>query len=423
MKEKWTNDMQRRMGNYEKKAPEGLLDGIKKEMIRRDINVMPAAKKKARVIPVWIVRSMEIAALLAIILLIGMRYFKGSNINDIADASQKPSSAMQASIKNRTGNNYEETEKPSSASNAMKAIAQDVSSFFHHRSSSSENQLLAQNQEVSPSILDNNKGTLNENTANELNENKITHNYSLPEHKRPETRPSYAPQYVYPSEHRNHSSLNVGIHYSGILANNSPASEGNYGNYLADVEGLPYGSNVAAAIVKEEKTNHHQPVKIGMEVRYNLDDRWGIQTGLAYSYLQSDFTKVSSSDKDITKQKLHYIGIPVNLIYNLYRNKYLNVYVTAGGEAEKMVKGKAETLSTQNGVLASNTEKNVKMNQLQFSTNAAAGVEYKVSDYFSIYAEPGVSYYFKNGSDVKTFYSDKPLGFSLNLGIRLNINQ
>ena len=63
------------------------------------------------------------------------------------------------------------------------------------------------------------------------------------------------------------------------------------------------------------------------------------------------------------------------------------------------------------------------MNRLQMSANAAAGIEYNLTNHLSIYAEPGASYYFKNGSDLETYYTDKPLKFNLNVGLRLNINE
>ena len=41
----------------------------------------------------------------------------------------------------------------------------------------------------------------------------------------------------------------------------------------------------------------------------------------------------------------------------------------------------------------------------------------------AIYAEPGISYHFDNGSNVTTFYSDNPLAFSLNVGLRFDVNK
>ena len=38
-----------------------------------------------------------------------------------------------------------------------------------------------------------------------------------------------------------------------------------------------------------------------------------------------------------------------------------------------------------------------------------------------VYVEPGVRYYIDNGSRIENYYKDKPVSFSLQLGLRLNI--
>jgi len=47
--------------------------------------------------------------------------------------------------------------------------------------------------------------------------------------------------------------------------------------------------------------------------------------------------------------------------------------------------------------------------------------EFRFSPQLSLYAEPGLGYWFDNGSDIPTYYQDKPLSFSLSLGLRLNL--
>ena len=122
-------------------------------------------------------------------------------------------------------------------------------------------------------------------------------------------------------------------------------------------------------------------------------------------------------------RRLHFIGIPVNASYSVFRTRQLNVYLTAGGEAQKMVSGKTEAKAPmQDKTVGTATEK-VKMSRLQMSANAAAGVEYNLTPRLGLYAEPGASYYFKNGSSLETYYTDKPLKFNLNVGLRLNINK
>ena len=85
---------------------------------------------------------------------------------------------------------------------------------------------------------------------------------------------------------------------------------------------------------------------------------------------------------------------------------------------EKMVKGrqqcKFEALNLE-------STESVSIRPLQFSVNGGFGAEFNLSPLFSIYAEPGVGYYFDNGSSIPTYYQDKPFSFNLNLGLRFNI--
>ena len=53
--------------------------------------------------------------------------------------------------------------------------------------------------------------------------------------------------------------------------------------------------------------------------------------------------------------------------------------------------------------------------------SAAAGAQYDVIPQLGVYVEPGVRYYIDNGSRIENYYKDKPVSFSLQLGLRLNI--
>jgi len=61
----------------------------------------------------------------------------------------------------------------------------------------------------------------------------------------------------------------------------------------------------------------------------------------------------------------------------------------------------------------------LKEHRLQWSVNAAVGLEYRLTKQFHLYAEPGVSHYFNNGSDLQNSYKDKPTGFQLQIGVRI----
>lgn len=195
-----------------------------------------------------------------------------------------------------------------------------------------------------------------------------------------------------------------------VMNNASPM--GPYDSSLMDNEFDPASFNQFTPI--EEHYNHHQPLRIGLSLRYQLSRRWSIEAGLAYTRLTADLTRISNGVSYDMKQELNYVGVPANVGYQLWSNSHFQVYASAGATLEKMVKG--------NRTNADYKEK-VSIRPLQFSLNGAAGAEYRFTPAFSIYAEPGVAYHFDNHSSVSTFYQEKPFSFNLNLGMRFQINK
>lgn len=156
---------------------------------------------------------------------------------------------------------------------------------------------------------------------------------------------------------------------------------------------------------------HHQPIRFGLSIRYDIGDRWSVESGLSYARHKSDITSQSGNYQTTTEQRLSYIGIPLNIAYRIWSNQHFNFYVSAGGMAEKMVKGSRSIQET--------TE-DISIRPLQFSLNGMAGAEFRIDKSFSLYMEPGLSYYFDNGSSVPTIYQDEPLNFNLSVGLRFS---
>ena len=165
--------------------------------------------------------------------------------------------------------------------------------------------------------------------------------------------------------------------------------------------------------------NHHQPIRFGLLLRYAFNDRWSIESGLSYAQLSSNINYTFTSYIIEIEQRLKYIGIPVNVNYQLWSSRYFSVYASVGGMAEKMVEGKQHMVATKPSKQVE--DGSVSIRPLQFSVNGGMGAEFKLVDWMSLYAEPGVGYWFDNGSDVPTYYQDKPFSFNLNVGLRFTI--
>lgn len=163
-----------------------------------------------------------------------------------------------------------------------------------------------------------------------------------------------------------------------------------------------------------EETKHHQPISVGMQVGFHLLPKLKLSTGLVYTKVSSDFISGVSDTRTVSTQDLHYIGIPLNLSYSVWEYKGLHTYVTAGGEGAVNIKNHTET---------DGEVKESKRDKMQWSTNASVGIQYDFIPQLGVYVEPGMKYYFDNGSQIENIFKDKKLNFNIQFGLRFNIGK
>jgi len=171
------------------------------------------------------------------------------------------------------------------------------------------------------------------------------------------------------------------------------------------------------------KARHHQPVKVSMAVSYRLTPRLSLESGLTYTCLTSDLEFLPESRFSGATRSLHYLGIPLGVRYRLASWRKLDFYGSAsfltelcvGGRYKKYLKG--VTAFTPESVTTDFRER-----RPQLSANAGLGVQWSITPGVGLYAEPGIGYYFDNGSRVATLYKDHSLNFNINVGFRLTIH-
>lgn len=176
----------------------------------------------------------------------------------------------------------------------------------------------------------------------------------------------------------------------------------------------------------QEEYSHKIPVKVGLTARYNITGRLGVETGLTYSVLSSS-VKTGNSETGNNwssgSQTLHYLGIPLNLSFDILNSRYVNIYITGGGMMEKSISGNIKTDEYVDGKFARTLTAKISPKGLQWSVNAAAGVQANILPQLGFFVEPGVSHHFKNGSRVRSIYTDKPTDFSLGFGLRYSFGK
>lgn len=176
----------------------------------------------------------------------------------------------------------------------------------------------------------------------------------------------------------------------------------------------------------QEEYSHKIPVKVGLTARYNITGRLGVETGLTYSILSSS-VKIGNSETgknwSTGSQTLHYLGIPLNISFNILNSRYVNIYVTGGGMMEKSISGSIKTDEYVDGKFARTLTAKISPKGLQWSVNAAAGIQANILPQLGFFVEPGVSHHFKNSSRVRSIYTDKPTDFSLGFGLRYSFGK
>ncbi len=162
--------------------------------------------------------------------------------------------------------------------------------------------------------------------------------------------------------------------------------------------------------------DHSLPLTFGVSVRKDLNSRLGIETGLNYTYLSTTMKKAGTPHYQ-AKQELHYLGIPLNLIVYLWNDNKWNVYLSAGGMAEKGIQGVYTQDMYLNGKKTADVKDKGSVSGMQWSLNASAGVSYSFYNDWGVYVEPRVSYYFDNNQPV-SIRTDKSTVFGLGAGLR-----
>ena len=412
------------MTDYEIDEPGNLWDAIESQRAKTSSNSRPMK----RPVMIWVKRSIAAAAMIAVVISVGIYL-----INIKQEASQVPmltkvSDNSVSSLENRPQNTMVHTVPTKQPSKTL--IAQ--------------NRLPAHNSDILPAVpsvqteiqaetADNNPAENRDNLS--VAEEKPVKTNDIPERvERIEKQqfPSEADNGYIPKKESTPKNVSVSIYSSGgtgsALNYNSkgdsfvgvgvgPDDSDGADNPLLGILVFNQGKDI------ETDIKHRLPIRAGVSFTYNFNERFGIETGLSYTNLISDVREGSESHFYTGEQKLHYIGIPLNLKYRIFSWKRFDLYASTGALAEKCVSAKLDKDFILDHQKKGSESENLSEKPMQWSVNASAGVQCNLVNSMSIFVEPGISYYFNDRTNIQTIYKEKPLNFNLNLGIRFTFGK
>ena len=175
-------------------------------------------------------------------------------------------------------------------------------------------------------------------------------------------------------------------------------------------------------ITEEGESRYGIPLSFGLGAKFYLSDRWALGTGVSYSLLSRSFpgsyTKEGAVIKPTNsniKHTIQYIGIPVNLYYDLVSNRFTKMYTFVGGSVEK---GLVQKYTIPGSGSTEVWKQNVP--GLQGSAAIGMGVQMKLSDNLGLYVDPSARYYF-GANQPKSIRTQQNVMFNIELGLRFDL--
>ena len=168
---------------------------------------------------------------------------------------------------------------------------------------------------------------------------------------------------------------------------------------------------------------HYRPVTFSVLAKWQFTETLGLESGLSWTMLSSRFTTSSATSQIADQQTLQYIGIPLSMTFSFLDTRLFTIYATMGGMVEKCVDGRVKHSEYVSDKLLLSYVDKVSVTPLQWSVSGGAGIQANFSDNLAFFAEPGLSYHFRNDSQVGTIYREHPLDFRFSFGFRLTFNR
>lgn len=428
----WTSELRERMADYEEAAPEGLWERI-------DTALLEEQKKKARVVPL---RKWWTAAAVTLALVAGGGYLYKNAHDGMQEMEKVTADVETPAISTPSVNEEDITPAEQSATTVSAKVKNDKMLFAKNET---KQQIVPQT--VTTAGMDEVSAieSYGEEVDSKEVQSVVTHEEQrndeemLMEPDAQHARVSMVPQRSstnskamasmsssrqssFSTQSSRASHFSAKLYAQNMMGGNdlrrdpvlmNPATAANYASVYEMSNKVTTRSPIYLYNY-EEITKHRQPVTFGLSLSYPLTSRLSVLSGVTYTKLSSDFIQKMNDTKVVNEQELHYVGVPVRFSYQLLSWKGFSLYGIAGGAADMNVKA---TYTTE-GVKGKG-----KKDRMQFSADAAAGVQYQVLPQMGLYVEPGVKYYLDNKSRVDNYFKDHPFNFNLQVGVRYELSR
>ena len=441
---KWTQQLHDKLAEHETPAPDGLWDDL--EATLAGVGAAPTPAKSGRTRFVALRRWAVAAAIAALVCGGGMIWWgqESQKMESLVSMAEEASDNVEEQEEN-THINVEEQGKdtPLPSEDEVQSAAIPLPCRGGARGGvSNSNTCIAETTPIkeetkTPPLTPPLEGRgMDESEMPQTTQPKSEESQTTqPKSEQPQGIPSQPepPTKIYRPHRMKRTNRNMSL--SLYAMNGLGTKDNSNGVMMADALAEKYANTMANAYTSrrqapifltgyEEREHHRQPVSFGLSVSYPFTQRLSLTSGIVYTKMRSDFEQIIRTQQINKEQTLHYVGIPLGLNYRLWqlgarssssakKHGVFTAYVSTGFQADWNVDARQNT----EGV-----ESHLDKDKMQWSVNASLGLQYNLMPQLALYAEPGISHYFDNGSNVQNFFKDKPTSLRLQVGIRMTID-
>ena len=167
------------------------------------------------------------------------------------------------------------------------------------------------------------------------------------------------------------------------------------------------------------EVSHRQSARFGASLKLGLLPRWGLETGLVGTQLQSTFRSPAGNAVVTTEHAFTYWGVPLYLHFDAFQWRSLDLYLAAGPMLEWTRSRKENQYLDLNGKRMASRSATTPLHDTRVSLNLGAGLQWTFFEHNALFVQPGFSWHLPSEGAPSNFYSAHPAAFQLTLGYRL----
>lgn len=168
------------------------------------------------------------------------------------------------------------------------------------------------------------------------------------------------------------------------------------------------------------RKDFEKPLQLGLSFSKILSERWSLDTGLRFTRHTANMLTGSSDTTNISeRQRVYFVGLPVNVNYTFMRYGKFSLYGSVGFAIDIPFRATSEKNYNIDGHINYHKKTGLQLPELQWSLNAGAGISYEIAPHVELFFSPKATWYIPDNSNTETQWHDKPLQLSFPFGIRL----